>query len=654
MSAPTPLEDLLLRRINKTGPIMLSDYMGECLMHPQHGYYASRDPFGQQGDFITAPEISQMFGEMLGLFVAQVWIDQGCPSPITLAELGPGRGTLMADMLRATAQVPGFHAAIDLHMIEASPLLCTLQTERLAPHAITHHDVVQTLPDQPLFLIANEFFDALPIRQFIRDGKMWREHQVGENDGKLQMGLTAPLPQALLDHRLEDTRDGDLVEHCPALGPITEEIATRINTHGGVALVIDYGDWRSLGDTLQALSAHQKTNPLAAPGHADLTAHVDFERIAHFAHPLTHTLLTPQGVFLERLGITDRAQALAEKLQGDALNTHIAAHRRLTHPEEMGTLFKVLGLTRPGAPVLPGLEYPRTEADCPTPLPRNRRPMPTTKHRPLTPIPTAIPDGDHMLLEMLTSDALSSDTPDHASPRHGFFTRKGGASSGVYHGLNCGSGSRDQSELVKINRDRVAAAMEVAPAALCSVYQVHSPDVVTVDGDMHGDRPKADAIVTNTPGLALSILTADCQPVLFADIAAGVIGAAHAGWKGALDGVLENTVQAMVDLGASRTGITAVIGPCISQRNYEVGPEFFDSFTANDPAYDRFFEPGQSDRMMFDLPGFGLHKLHEAGVGRADWVGYCTYADEEKFYSYRRSCHRKEADYGRLISAIRL
>ncbi|MDA5093652.1 peptidoglycan editing factor PgeF [Aliiroseovarius sp. KMU-50] len=252
-----------------------------------------------------------------------------------------------------------------------------------------------------------------------------------------------------------------------------------------------------------------------------------------------------------------------------------------------------------------------------------------------------------MMLEMLNSDALSP-------VRHGFFTRKGGASSGVYTGLNCGSGSQDQAELVKINRDRVAAAMDVSPDALCGVYQVHSPHVVVIDETVAGDKQEADAIVTNTPGLALSILTADCQPVLFADRAAGVIGAAHAGWKGALDGVLENTIEAMLTLGATREGIVAVIGPCISQRNYEVGPEFLDTFMTANPDYGRFFIDGEGDRVLFDLPSFGLHRLHEAGVGKADWVRHCTYDDEARFFSYRRSCHRKEADYGRLISAIRL
>lgn len=252
-----------------------------------------------------------------------------------------------------------------------------------------------------------------------------------------------------------------------------------------------------------------------------------------------------------------------------------------------------------------------------------------------------------MTLEIITADALAPLT-------HGFFTRKGGASAGVYAGLNCGTGSKDQAELVHINRARVAEAMGVDTPNLCSVYQVHSPDVVIADRPNSGDAPKADAIVTATPGLALTILTADCQPVLFADPKAGVIGAAHAGWKGAIGGVLEATLDAMVTLGAVREDITAVIGPTISQRAYEVGPEFFEEFTSTNPDYSRFFASGEGDRAMFDLPAFGLHRLSEAGVGHAEWVRHCTYSDPDKFYSYRRTCHRKESDYGRLISAIRL
>ncbi|MFW2544187.1 peptidoglycan editing factor PgeF [Primorskyibacter sp. 2E107] len=251
-----------------------------------------------------------------------------------------------------------------------------------------------------------------------------------------------------------------------------------------------------------------------------------------------------------------------------------------------------------------------------------------------------------MTLEIITADSL-------APLRHGFFTRRGGASSGIFSGLNCGPGSSDQSEIVAINRARVAAAMEVPPEALMSVHQVHSPDVVTLTGALPDPRPKADALVTDQPGLALSILTADCQPVLFADADNGVIGAAHAGWRGARDGVLESTVDAMIALGADRDCIQAVIGPSISQRAYEVGPEFLDDFLSDDPENARFFAGGNGDRVHFDLPGYGLHRLREAGVA-AEWTRHCTYADPDRFYSYRRTTHAKEADYGRLISAIRL
>lgn len=349
----TPLADLMTSRIAKTGPIALSDYMAECLLHPDHGYYATRDPLGQTGDFITAPEISQMFGELLGLCLAQTWMDQGQPAQFTLAELGPGRGTLMADALRATQAVPGFHAAARVHFVEASPVLRAKQAA-LVPDAVWLDDVTQ-LPDAPLYLIANEFFDALPIRQFTRDPGGWREHMVGLEGGKLALGLSSPAPIDALEHRLADTQPGDIVELCPALRGITAQIGAKIAAHGGAALIIDYGDWRSLGDTLQALTAHETVDPLKAPGHADLTAHVDFEAIADSAGPASFTRLTTQGVFLERLGITQRAQALAKHMQGDALDHHIAAHRRLTHPAEMGELFKVIGLHPPGTPPPPGL-----------------------------------------------------------------------------------------------------------------------------------------------------------------------------------------------------------------------------------------------------------------------------------------------------------
>ncbi len=252
-----------------------------------------------------------------------------------------------------------------------------------------------------------------------------------------------------------------------------------------------------------------------------------------------------------------------------------------------------------------------------------------------------------MGLEILTDNSL-------APLKHGFFTRKGGASSGVFEGLNCGQGSADQGDAVSLNRARVAESLELAHEALVSVHQVHSPDVVTVTAPLT-EKPKADAMVTRTAGLGLAILTADCEPVLFADHEAGVIGAAHAGWKGAQGGVLEATVDAMEALGAKAENITAVIGPCISQRAYEVGQEFFEQFMDENADNSRYFARGATpDKFQFDLPSYGLARLRARGVASASWTRHCTYEDEARFYSYRRTTHRDEKDYGRLISVIRL
>ncbi len=352
----TALKDALIARIARTGPIPVADYMAECLLHPRHGYYTTRDPLGAAGDFTTAPEISQMFGELIGLWLAQVWMDQGAPGEFALVELGPGRGTLMADALRATKRVPGFHAAARLHLVEASPALRARQSAALKGHDVTFHDHPGQLPEMPLFLIANEFFDALPIRQFQRGPTGWHERQIGAADGALIWGLAPEAPVDALADRLERTTEGQIVElNAPAL-PIAEDIGRRIDAHGGAALIIDYGDAVSIGDTLQAVQGHAPVDVLASPGQADLTAHVAFDPLARAAAPARASGLTTQGAFLERLGITARAEALARRLSGAALDSHIAAHRRLTHPEEMGTLFKVLALTPAMSPLPPGTE----------------------------------------------------------------------------------------------------------------------------------------------------------------------------------------------------------------------------------------------------------------------------------------------------------
>jgi YfiH family protein len=243
-----------------------------------------------------------------------------------------------------------------------------------------------------------------------------------------------------------------------------------------------------------------------------------------------------------------------------------------------------------------------------------------------------------------------------AGIRHAFFTRDGGVSDGIYATLNGGPGSADAPDNVAQNRARMAASLGVAPDRLLTAYQIHSPDVVTIEQPWPKDaRPRADAIVTRTAGLAIGVTTADCGPVLLADAQAGVIGAAHAGWRGAFTGVIEATIAAMERCGAARDRIAAVLGPMIRQPNYEVGPEFVSRFNSADAANDRFFRPSpQPDHALFDLPGYIAARLAMAGIRRVEDLGLCTYTDAARFFSYRRSTHRKEPDYGRHINAIAL
>ena len=240
--------------------------------------------------------------------------------------------------------------------------------------------------------------------------------------------------------------------------------------------------------------------------------------------------------------------------------------------------------------------------------------------------------------------------------RHGFFTREGGVSKGIYASLNCGYGSDDDRECVRENRARVAGKLSVEPEKLLTVYQIHSPDVVTVSDPWDPESaPQADAMVTSESGIALGILTADCAPVLFADEKAHVIGAAHAGWKGAIGGVLEATIEAMIGLGAERGRIVAAIGPCISKDAYEVGAEFRERFLEADTANSKWFAASENDgHFMFDLPGYAEARLEAADIGTVAVVGRCTYQEPKRFFSYRRTTHRKEKDYGRQISALML
>lgn len=349
----TPLAQILAARISAMGPMSLSDYMAECLMHPQHGYYTNRQPFGLEGDFVTSPEISQMFGELIGLALAQAWLDAGAPDPFILAELGPGRGVLMADLLRATRSVKGFHQAARVSMVESSPRLREKQRAALGDHPVTWYDTVADLPEGPLYLVANEFFDALPIRQFQRVRGGWCELMVGLVEGDLSYGWGEILPVPDLTHRLANTVPGEIVELCAPSLPIAADLGRRISSHGGLAIIIDYGGWVSRGDTFQAMKAHDEADPLAEPGLADLTAHVDFAELARLAQPAAHAY-TSQGDFLLGLGLEHRTEALARNLSGEALENHLSASRRLTDDAEMGLLFKVLALYPQGAKLPPG------------------------------------------------------------------------------------------------------------------------------------------------------------------------------------------------------------------------------------------------------------------------------------------------------------
>jgi len=339
---------LIAHRIALTGPISIADFMAEALGHPRLGYYRrapllGAGPLGAQGDFTTAPEISQMFGELLGAWLAERWLAMGRPSPVRLVELGPGRGTLMADALRATRGVPGFHAALDLHLVDTSEPLRAAQRAALAAFAPTWHERFDDVPAGPLLLVANEFFDALPVRQFHRTAGGWRERMVGlAPDGMLRLALApglspfaAALPEAPVGTEAEISEAGRAL--AAALG-------ARLRRDGGWALIIDYGhDRPSLGSSLQAVRGHRGAGILDRPGETDLSAHVDFAALAAAAGMPAFGPV-PQGDFLRRLGISERARVLKRGATPEQVRVLDAALARLIAPDQMGTLFRVLAV----------------------------------------------------------------------------------------------------------------------------------------------------------------------------------------------------------------------------------------------------------------------------------------------------------------------
>lgn len=360
----TRLADEIRYLITQEGPISVARYMELCLSHPRHGYYMTRDPLGTAGDFTTAPEISQMFGELLGLWAASLWDQMGRPSPVRLIELGPGRGTLMADVLRAARALPPFRAALSVHLVEISPVLRQAQQQAMAKAGVmaTWHQRIEEVPtDAPALILANEFFDALPIHQFVATADGWRERLVGLDD---QAGLTFGLGD-VVDLPFPAGAPGDVREVSPAAQQVVASIGARLRQAGGALLAIDYGyAVPQPGDSLQAMRHHAYADVLAEPGAADLTAHVDFTALGLAGRKagLSVWPLLTQGCLLLRLGLEARSAALAATLAAAApqrIGEIEAARRRLSGMAEgeMGGLFKALCLTAPGLDAPPAFEH---------------------------------------------------------------------------------------------------------------------------------------------------------------------------------------------------------------------------------------------------------------------------------------------------------
>jgi NADH dehydrogenase [ubiquinone] 1 alpha subcomplex assembly factor 7 len=354
------LKARIARHIRGQGPISVAAFMAMALHDPQAGYYARHDPLGRAGDFITAPEISQIFGELIGLWCADLWRHIGQPDPVVLAELGPGRGTLMADLLRAAASVPAFRRTLRLYLVEASPVLRAEQQRRLAAAEPRFVDSVEALPPGPLLLVANEFLDALPIRQLVRGHSEWAERLVGLNaEGRFSFaaGLESPALTLLVPAALRAGPPGTIVEICPVAAALSGALGERLARSPGAALVIDYGYFPSRpGPTLSALRHHQPVGVLDNPGDADLSAHVDFAAVAEAARTAGAAVWGPvsQGRFLAALGAAARLAVLAARASPQQQALLESGLRRLIDPAEMGTLFKAMAVTSPGLPAPAG------------------------------------------------------------------------------------------------------------------------------------------------------------------------------------------------------------------------------------------------------------------------------------------------------------
>jgi NADH dehydrogenase [ubiquinone] 1 alpha subcomplex assembly factor 7 len=363
----SPLQSEINKLIKSSGPMPVWRYMELCLMHPTHGYYVSRDPLGREGDFTTAPEVSQMFGELLGLWAASVWKAIGSPPVLRLVELGPGRGTLMTDALRALRVLPPLYQSLSIHLVEINPVLRDKQKAALSGvRNTTWHERIDEIPEGPAIILANEYFDVLPIHQMVRRENGWHERIVNLDDtGNLMFGTAAePIPrfEVLLPPLVRAAPLGAVFEWRPDSEIM--KIATRVRDQDGAALIIDYGHLRSdAGDTFQAIARHSFADPLQAPGQVDVTAHVDFQALVRAAEDLgarAHGPIT-QGEFLKRLGIETRAVSLMAKATHEVSEDISGALKRLTDSGRggMGSMFKVLAISEPQLTSLAGFSDER-------------------------------------------------------------------------------------------------------------------------------------------------------------------------------------------------------------------------------------------------------------------------------------------------------
>jgi len=599
--------------IKTEGPMSLATYMRLCLTHPNEGYYKISNPIGTGGDFITAPEISQMFGEMLGAWVLLQWNFLGRPHQFNLVELGPGRGTLMNDIMRMVATDKSALAASAITLLETSDTLRKVQRKNLKNYQVSWINEIGQLDasKRPIIMLANEFFDALPIKQYQWQNSNWHERLIGLKDEKLVWGLSpSPPEQNIIDDLNSSIKDiplteGEIKEVSPLGNMAIAQIARLLNLFGGSALIIDYGyEISATGDTFQAVKNHTFCDPLENCGQADLSSHVDFQNLINIARQnvTEANFLGTQGQILQQLGIKKRAQKIIAA-NPDKKTSISADLSRLIDTDKMGDLFKAMQIYSP------------------TPAPFEQ--LENFKNLP--------------------------------NINHGFFGRSGGCSPAPFDSLNVSLLTKDPKENIIYNRNIVAKSMGIPLNRLVILHQIHSADVIIVEENFDfASSQKADAMVTSMPGTALGILIADCTPVLFADAKTGIIGACHAGWQGALKGVIANTLLAMEELGAKRNDIIAAIGPTIWQENYEVGDDFATDFILKHPEAEKFFAfPLGKVRQHFDLPGFIRNELEQNGINNIEQTGECTYTHPDKYFSHRYATH-KNSDTGRQIALISL